>query len=186
LTTDFIIGYIYCGVAVISAFILFFDALQQSLKEMIGVDPLTHINNRFAAERYLGEMMNSRASFEIVAIDVDKFKSINDTYGHPEGDKALQYVADALCKSVSKGCFVARMGGDEFILVNNDVLNSIADAESRINENLAEMLERFNCKYGLSVSTGYTLKDDSIESIPDLIKLADEGLYRQKQLKHGK
>jgi len=157
--------------------------LTLNIKEMVGVDPLTRISNRFEAERYLGKMMQDGKPFEAVMIDLDKFKSINDTYGHLEGDKALQYAVDALSKSVPKSCFIARMGGDEFLLVNNDNQNSISDIEDKINENLKTVLDRNKCEYDFTVSVGYALKDNNIDSIPDLIKAADEKLYQRKDAK---
>jgi len=163
---------------------LFFEVfLIKSMQEMIGRDPLTHINNRFAAERQLGVMFSSNDDFEIVMLDVDKFKSINDQYGHQEGDKALQYVAAALKTSAEGICFIARMGGDEFLILNRDVSHSIENIEEKINTNLKALLEKQERKYRFTVSTGYALKDESIKSIPDLIELADNRLYLRNSMK---
>lgn len=163
---------------------LFFEVfLIRNMTEMIGRDPLTHINNRFAAERQLGALFNSNDKFEFTMLDVDKFKSINDQFGHQEGDKALQYVASALENSADGKSFIARMGGDEFVIINDDIKNSIENIEEKINNNLEITLKRLNRTYGLTVSVGYVLKDESIKSIPDLIELADSRMYSRKNHK---
>jgi len=137
---------------------LFFEVfLIQNMTEMIGLDPLTHINNRFAAERQLGVLFNSNEEFEFTILDVDKFKSINDQFGHQEGDKALQYVAQALGDYVDGKAFVARMGGDEFVIINDNIQNSIKNIEEKINHNLDTIVKRQNRTYGLTVSVGYAL-----------------------------
>ncbi len=165
---------------------LFFEVfLIQNMKEIIGRDPLTHINNRFAAERQLGVMFSGSDSFELTMLDVDKFKSINDQYGHQEGDKALQYVASALEKSVEGACFIARMGGDEFLIINGDDSRSIEHIEEKINHHLRMLLERQNRPYSITVSVGFAVKDEGVTSIPDLIALADSRLYSCKAQKKG-
>lgn len=163
---------------------IFFEVfLLQNMKEMIGRDPLTHISNRFAAERQLGERFSNNDTFELVLLDIDRFKSINDQYGHQEGDKALQYTAAALGKAVDGACFIARMGGDEFIIINGAENNSIKDIEEEINRSIGNLLEKQKRSYRFTVSAGYALKDESIQSIPDLIKLADSRLYSRKAQK---
>lgn len=161
--------------------LVFYVFLVQNMKEMIGNDVLTHINNRFAAERFLGSKMNNKETFEVALIDLDKFKSINDTYGHQEGDKALQYLSETLSNMSDKIFFIARMGGDEFIIVNSDKNHSIVNVEETINNELTKVLEKNNCDYRFTVSVGYAMKDDSIKSIPDLIAVADQRLYEHKE-----
>jgi len=163
---------------------LFFEVfLLQHMKEMIGLDPLTHINNRFAAERQFGSIFNSVDQFEIISLDVDYFKSINDQYGHQEGDKALQFLSEALKNTLNGAGFFARMGGDEFIIINTDLNNSILDIEEKINQNIAILLDKQNCSYRFTISAGYALKDEKVKSVPDLIAIADSRLYERKAFK---
>jgi len=164
--------------------LVYYVFLLQNMKEMIEDDALTHISNRFASERMLDTIIISKEKAEVVMIDVDKFKSINDTYGHQEGDKALQLVSSVLTLSVEKTCFVGRMGGDEFILINSDLNHSLIDIEDKVNSKLASLLKEANSEYRFTISAGYALKDDTINSIPDLIKLADDKLYERKKEKH--
>lgn len=166
--------------------LVYYVFLVQNMKETIGQDALTHINNRFESERMLASKIKNKEKFEVAIIDVDKFKSINDEYGHQEGDKALQYVSSALSECVDRTCFIGRMGGDEFIFINSDTNNSIINIEESINNNLSSILEEHNCEYRFTVSIGYALKDENINSIPDLISLADSKLYERKSEKHKK
>lgn len=157
--------------------------LIQNMKEMIGKDALTHTNNRYQAEHYLDDLMSNHENFEIGFLDADKFKLINDKYGHQQGDKALQYLVKALEDSLDKKCFIARMGGDEFIIVNVDLDNSIKEVENKINKKLQKILEDNKTEFRFTVSVGYAYKDDSITSIPDIIQLADSKLYERKAVK---
>jgi len=163
---------------------IFFEVfLIQNITELIGHDPLTHINNRFAAERRLGALFNGNDYFEFTMLDADKFKYINDKFGHQEGDKALQYIASVLKASTDGKCFVARMGGDEFVIINDEKRISIENIEEKINHNLAELLKRQNRTYELTVSVGYVLKDERVKSVPDLMALADSRMYSRKAQK---
>jgi diguanylate cyclase (GGDEF)-like protein len=111
-------------------------------------------------------------------IDVNKFKAINDTYGHIEGDKALRLVADALRKSCSRrGFFIARYGGDEFtVICELERDQPIMDVHRRIDAALAEV----ETPYPLTVSIGSARYTSDITSRQDLIAQADEELYKAK------
>jgi diguanylate cyclase (GGDEF)-like protein len=85
------------------------------------VDPLTGLyNRRVAKERLEAEASRSQRSghaLTVVSLDLDKFKQINDTYGHPVGDQVLKEFATRLSSAIRLSDFAARMGGDEFLLV---------------------------------------------------------------------
>ncbi|WP_170977752.1 GGDEF domain-containing protein [Blastococcus sp. CCUG 61487] len=84
-------------------------------------DPLTGLSNRRGFDRALDDLMSeaarTRETLSAVLIDVDHFKSVNDTYGHEEGDRVLRRVADLWRGEVPRGAFLARHGGDEFSLL---------------------------------------------------------------------
>ncbi len=160
--------------------------LVRKMQETIGADALTRINNRYAVDRYLGSLMDQNHDFEIVLLDADKFKNINDKYGHVEGDKALTVIAEAIKEAMPRNCFIARWGGDEFIILNHDKNQSIADAEEKINQSLAEAVKRNNCAYQITVTAGFFVKNDSVNSIPDLLQNADADLYARKSTKNKK
>ncbi len=85
------------------------------------VDPLTGLSNRrLAAERLASEASRSQrygSPLTVIALDLDKFKRINDTYGHPAGDQVLKEFARRICLAIRLSDFAARMGGDEFLVL---------------------------------------------------------------------
>ena len=152
---------------------------------MIFTDPLTGINNRNMLNRYVQDGLSKDDTYYVMMIDIDKFKSINDTYGHLEGDRALKCMASLLKKESAKnGDFLARYGGDEFIIIvkassDMDVIklsNSIKDAAKSIKDELG---------YEFTASVGYAklLSNDNIE---DAIHRADQSLYEAKEVAHAK
>jgi diguanylate cyclase (GGDEF)-like protein/PAS domain S-box-containing protein len=89
-------------------------ALEDTLRHMVATDPLTGLLNRRGLEEAVVEAPTPMA---VIALDVDRFKCFNDTYGHPAGDRALQAVAEAIRATVRAGDIVARAGGEEFTVV---------------------------------------------------------------------
>jgi two-component system cell cycle response regulator len=91
------------------------------LRELAMVDALTGLyNRRFAEQRLAAEVARSARKghpLTVVLLDLDEFKHINDTYGHPAGDLALQEFAAALNRAIRGGDLAVRMGGDEFLLI---------------------------------------------------------------------
>lgn len=155
---------------------------------LISVDPLTHLNNRNQLHQYLSAKMRKESGSKrlyLFVIDLDKFKQINDTYGHNEGDKALVFVADVL-KAVCgpRGCFIARFGGDEFNLVaeldDDSAANEICEA---VQAELKKRVATF--KFPLALSIGYADNVTGVETLPEFFARADKRLYEQKKLKAG-
>ena len=117
---------------------------------------------------------------------MDNFKSINENFGHMEGDRALNLVAKILKKTCGpRGCFISRFGGDEFNLVAMfGARDTPADIYVPIREALA--LESQSLPYTLSVSIGYAESLGKEEMLPDLFARADEVLYAEKKAKKQK
>ena len=117
-------------------------------------------------------------------LDIDKFKSINDTYGHIEGDRALIYFANLLKKSISNTCFLARYGGDEFVIIaktnNEDGVKEIINNINSLTENTENDLG-----YKFTTSSGYIKLDKDID-IEKSISEADKMLYQNKEIAHNK
>lgn len=154
------------------------------IQSQVSTDPLTGINNRGALTKYIGEYTKYNSTY-VLMIDVDKFKLINDNFGHLEGDRALVILANALKAGSSnrkEKCFLARYGGDEFIIIAS------CDDEFDIDElvkNLHREVEKtheITLKYHLSVSIGYSKVNDN-ESILQVIENADERMYENKSKK---
>ena len=156
---------------------------------MISTDPLTKLNNRNQLNSFLDAKLRLATpdkKFCFFVLDVDNFKSINDNFGHMEGDRALNLVAKILKKTCGpRGCFISRFGGDEFNLVAMfGVRDTPADIYVPIREALA--LESQSLPYTLSVSIGYAESLGKEEMLPDLFARADEVLYAEKKAKKQK
>ena len=160
-----------------------------SNKQQISMDKLTQVNNR----QNLISFMNYKLLFHdnqlfLLMVDVDDFKVINDTYGHLEGDNALIHVAEALktaCLSYRVRPYIARYGGDEFIVVLEGTREEAAKLCDTICETLQEIHEKKKeGDYSLKLSIGMA-KCQSGMSASDLIAAADAELYKIKRERKG-
>ena len=117
-------------------------------------------------------------------VDIDKFKQINDTYGHVEGDEVLKRTASVLKHSVPRSFFIGRYGGDEFIIVGEaSKEEEIRDVCEKIHENIELANEKAMAGYQYTVSVGYAVRNGQITSIPDFVKAADVKLYQKKSIR---
>ncbi|MCE5192714.1 MAG: sensor domain-containing diguanylate cyclase [Candidatus Cryosericum sp.] len=169
------------------------SALAEQLKELSDasiVDRLTGIYNRAyidtILEQQYGLFKRHFQRFGLIMIDVDKFKSINDTFGHLAGDEALKLVASVLQRSIRSMDFLARFGGDEFIIVCPLVeLEGI----EKLSERVVEMVHHSVLSspdhpkevIQVSISAGGSMVDYKDRSAADIIARADEALYRVKR-----
>ena len=161
---------------------------QQALIEIATVDGLTGILNRREFNRLLTvEIERSRRDHHPVSmamVDIDHFKSINDTYGHQSGDDALQWVAALLKQEIRPGDIVARYGGEEFALIlpntNGEDASIVAE---RIRDRMANSM--IPIQKGLTIAVTASLGCATFPYIGDseelLINAADKALYRAKE-----
>ena len=171
-----------CAVLSFVTFVIYSDWTEQ----MISVDPLTHLHNRKMLEYYYEQWRDNKesgASLYLLMVDANRFKSINDNYGHIEGDKALIRIADGMrlaLRGHNRRFNIARYGGDEFaILVWCDSESDIKMLKDRINDSITELNEEASAPYELSVSIGYEKAEHDM-SLKDLIGSADKYLYDAK------
>ena len=143
-------------------------------------DALTGAYNRQYSEDQMAALGTSRAA---AILDVDDFKQINDTYGHPVGDMALKAIVAATLSCVRSTDIVIRFGGDEFlILFQNIPKDTFAARLETIREAVRSIVLEEQPELRLSVSIGgiYRDRDDM-----DLLRKADELLYRAKEEKNA-
>jgi len=118
-------------------------------------------------------------------IDIDKFKYINDVFGHKEGDIVLKEVVNLFKSTLREIDIICRMGGDEFLLIFPD--SSLDDApliRERLNKNLEKLNQSLNKSYKIGFSIGLSYYNPSNPlSIEELIKIADENMYKEKKKK---
>ena len=155
-----------------------------SNRQQISMDKLTQVNNRQNLIGFINhKLINHESRLYVLMIDVDYFKPINDTYGHLEGDHALIRVADALkhsCNEFKRRPFIARYGGDEFIIVLEGTQEDADLLCATIRQRLLESQEQEQAPYDLTVSIGVAGYRSGMQS-KDLIAAADDDLYRIKQ-----
>jgi diguanylate cyclase (GGDEF)-like protein len=163
-------------------------AAEQRLYESAVRDPLTGLHNR----RHLDERLRAELAFaarhvaplSVLIIDVDHFKKINDTYGHPAGDAALRALAERLQRSVRAEDLVARYGGEEFAVIARGIKASGALLlAERIRETVARLQVDHEARtLSFTVSIGVTTMDGerAFPTVETLLKSADEALYRAK------
>lgn len=154
---------------------------RQELKHLATTDRLTGILNRQGFEqRILGEMsgtLRRGTTFLFLLLDLDGFKNLNDTQGHPIGDLALRHMAQNLQKSVRQEDIVARTGGDEFAVILTDL--KLGPDAMKLMERLKENLGLE--KYGLGISIGVAEFPTESKDYETLYKVSDHRLYVGKQ-----
>ncbi len=157
----------------------------------LATDPLTGLNNRGRFDAYsawLWENLRGSATLRLFILDIDRFKSINDTFGHMEGDTALVSAAEVLKTAMSsRSGFLARIGGDEFaILLSNADERDCAALTAEIRR-LTEERNRADGKgYSLSFSMGSAgTRGDAREDFRLLFARADNEMYREKSRPSG-
>ncbi|WP_160203639.1 putative bifunctional diguanylate cyclase/phosphodiesterase [Priestia megaterium] len=171
-------------------------AYEEKIKQMAYYDPLTNLPNRYWLNKQLKKLLLDRESPELLAIlflDLDRFKSINDTLGHHHGDVLLRRVAERLRKCIPSSDFISRHGGDEFILVLHSLKN-VEEIEEMTEQIVKEMSLPFYIdgdKVLTSTSVGISLfskecqqhiiPKDADELIDRLIKQADIAMYVAKR-----
>lgn len=150
-------------------------------------DPLTSLPNRMLIkERLINALERTRKSGHNVGllfVDLDKFKLVNDTYGHEAGDKLLIKVAETLSAHVRRGDTVARLGGDEFVILceNIDSQETLVHLADRINTALRVPFFFEDKGIVSTASIGLTLGHGSTHSAEDLLRESDTAMYASKQ-----
>ena len=147
------------------------------------IDSLTGIGNRYSFNEFINKLSkhNIREDYSIVMIDLDRFKEINDTLGHLEGDNALRDMAAIIKGCIRHSDFAARYGGDEFVLAvraENDMRQII----DRINGYINTQNQKRIRPYQLYMSYGYDVyTTNSGQSIEDFLVKIDSLMYKQKE-----
>jgi diguanylate cyclase (GGDEF)-like protein/PAS domain S-box-containing protein len=164
---------------------------EEEIRSLAFYDPLTRLPNRRLLLDRLQQAMASSARSEkqgaLLFIDLDKFKTLNDTLGHDMGDLLLQQVAERLSSCVREGDTVARLGGDEFVVMLEDLSENTQEAATRTEIVGEKILDSLNQTYQLAghqhrstPSIGVTLFSDHQETMDELMKRADMAMYQAK------
>lgn len=157
---------------------------------LISLDPLTQLNNR---RRFVVKLQSAidelkpEENLYVMIMDIDYFKTINDTYGHPEGDEALLIASRSIAKAVGRidhSSVVARYGGDEFIVFSRTEGDDCCEKiQKAIEEELKKEKEVKQKPYDITMSYGFVRYEPNM-SIADVVAAADQKLYQIKQEHH--
>lgn len=162
------------------------QAFTAFLTNRITMDELTQINNRTKLMQYLESYIENhetqeKTNLHFLMIDLDDFKSINDTYGHLEGDNALVRTAGVLKKTMAgHSGILARYGGDEFCIAGEMEEKEVEEMIETLYKNLDIVNSDSDCSYDIGMSVGCAQFTKETHTIPDLINRADENLYQRK------
>ena len=159
---------------------------QQQIEHLARHDPLTGLPNRLLArdrfEQSLELSIRSKSKVALLFLDLDNFKTINDSLGHPAGDELLCQVADRLQTVVRSGDTVCRQGGDEFLLSLGDIKDrdAAASAAVKVLESLSLPFTVSGHQVLMSCSLGIALAPDDGADFDTLLKKADMAMYKAK------
>lgn len=178
------------AVTIVSKDISQLKMMEEKLRALSITDELTGLYNRrgflVLAEQQLRLADRDRTGIFMLYADMDKLKMINDNFGHEEGDRAIMEVAKILRAMYRKSDVIARIGGDEFVVIpvgtSEDNKNIIA---YRLQENLEKHNKEKKGAYNLSLSVGITYYDpENPCTIDELLSQGDQIMYEQKRRRH--
>jgi diguanylate cyclase (GGDEF)-like protein len=148
-------------------------------------DALTGLPNRRYFDEYIGLLARRRRAEDrvgVLMIDIDRFKRLNDTYGHAVGDHVLRGVAQAIASAVREGDVPARFGGEEFVvLLRNPTPPVAAEVGERVRRAVGDLDLRRLGVPGVSVSVGVAVAESPDDQLDEVIDEADRALYRAKR-----
>lgn len=176
--------YLYSAVFIIvmlmSAFIQLVMYYNHRKKSFI--DPLTGMYNR----QYLHELLQKYpvGAFQVLIMDLDHFKQVNDIYGHDAGDEVLRTVSARIQSVIRKKDILIRYGGEEFILlVAQEDKEIVLDLADRVRRKIkADPIALEECQLNVTISMGLNPVPGESKSFEHAVKIADQGLYKAKQM----
>jgi len=162
-------------------------AQQKVMEHLANYDPLTGLANRFLLQSHLKKTIEaaqkSTLSFALLLFDLDRFKDINDSFGHTTGDELLMLVAKRFAHQLGENDTISRLGGDEFAIVLSP-FSHFDDANSIASILIETLQSPFSLSNGvqlhISASGGIALFPQHGKSVEELIQHADAALYRAK------
>jgi diguanylate cyclase (GGDEF)-like protein len=168
------------------------DEAQSDLAYRAAHDPLTELPNRAQAmaliEQSLHRARRSGVMTGLMFVDLDHFKSVNDTLGHEAGDGVLVACAERMTSIVRGGDTVARLGGDEFVILLEDITDEtdVVRLAERVVAALAEPVQVFHRQVRIGASIGVTICNDGYVDAGRLLREADAAAYRAKNAGRGR
>jgi diguanylate cyclase (GGDEF)-like protein/PAS domain S-box-containing protein len=160
---------------------------RRELERRAAFDALTGAHNRASIMDALARELELSSDTGVIYVDLDRFKSVNDTFGHAAGDEVIIDVAERLKAAMRSSDAVGRLGGDEFLVLLRGVsdLDEAMRAARRISESLRGTCTFPGGSFELCASVGVAIVEDHAVSAEELVKQADAAMYRSKEQRHG-
>jgi diguanylate cyclase (GGDEF)-like protein len=156
----------------------------RALKRMANVDSLTGLYNRRVLMRHLEKEIEKTkrdgSCFSLMLMDVDRFKRINDRYGHSVGDKVLERISDILRHVTRKADVLSRFGGDEFIILLRGARREHAE---KLKDRIEAALKDDNRTAEIPVSLSFGIHESGRENAEEALDFVDRSMYRDKEEK---
>lgn len=168
--------------ALLTLFIFIF-----SIRDDMRRDSLTDVFSRGQFDEHLRKKLNRKRSFSIAMIDLDDFKTINDTYGHNEGDELLVVFTKIIKDTIRCMDMLARVGGDEFVIIfETQLIENGFSALKRVEDSITEFNSRHEKPYEIKYSVGFHFVHEPIGlTIYDVLNTVDQLMYEEKTIHHS-
>ena len=161
----------------------------KELEHLAYKDPLTGISNRRRFFEKAGALytrnVREQLPYYLFMLDIDKFKIINDTFGHDMGDEVIKTLVEIVNKEIPENACFARLGGDEFVIMLKMNKVNASRTIQKIREDINKIHFILNTSVSFTVSIGMAEMTSNDRNIDTVIKRADINLYQEKQFKHG-
>ncbi|GAB6065227.1 GGDEF domain-containing protein [Aquifex pyrophilus] len=159
-----------------------YESLTHRLEFEASHDPLTGLFNRKSLETLLRMELNrnkilNNGNLEVLFIDLDRFKEVNDRYGHKVGDEVLKKIAQIIRDSIRSEDIPVRYGGDEFVIILKGKERGIGKV---VGERIRRKIEESFKEFGISASYGIAVYPEDGETPEELIEVADKRMYEMK------
>ena len=177
----------YAGIS-LGCLILFF--LFQS--KDVNVDYLTGVLNRRGLDIKMQDMVKNSTlygrDFTAIMMDIDNFKTVNDSFGHEAGDKAIKEVAEILVNTFGENAYIGRFGGDEFCVISDIIDRSILSEKIQsVRDAVARLRRKNGWAEQFDISCGYEVyHHENLVSAKQFQKQIDRLMYVEKQEHHGR
>ncbi|MGO4695977.1 diguanylate cyclase [Paenibacillus sp. 2TAB26] len=142
-------------------------------------DALTGLSNRRSLEKTMKQWIEEQKNYSIIVLDIDRFKLVNDTYGHQEGDRVLQHLSKIVMATIRPGDLCSRYGGEEFVvLLPYTNVHDAYEVAERIRESMEN--SENHLKHRITISLGIAHFPSQSRNADELFVLADQALYKAK------
>ncbi len=166
-------------------------ALEEEMSRLARYDSLTTLaNRRFFVEKsreFIADALRNDFQLAVIFIDLDRFKTVNDEYGHNTGDKLLIEVAHRLKRRLRRSDIIARFGGDEFVILLSDkeTASGAAEVAGSLIKELSKPFRIENFTISIGASIGIAFMSPKLESLDEMVIAADKALYAAKKAGRG-